>query len=310
MNQSSTKDPEDPKFFIRSMLLNETFEMPITEKEFKDFKQASQRLVAGFELEELYDLIINNYRELEKEAVSLAVDQMVLEKDQSEDLFEIRFAMNRRVVNILTASRMYLDQYISRLKKLNADAVSVKSACHDIYDRLFEYRFMEALRNHVQHGGTAVHRVEVNCPWHVQEGKKYKRSFSISLYSNKSELNENDSFRKSVLNECPEKVDVIPAVRVYISGISSLHECIRSLIEETLKESRALFDRSVDRYKRKSRRAGVALQAVCKKQGEVDDVINIVFDADNVRKLLLKRNKILNNLRNYYVTGEYVSHTR
>ena len=303
-NQYSNNSSESPKFFIRSILLSETLEIPITEKEFEDLKEAAQKLVAGFELEELYDLIINNYRELEKEVISLAVDDMVLAKDESDDLFEIRFALNRRVVNLLTTAKMYLDQYIQRLNKFDCDISTVKSVCSNIYDNFFEYRFMEALRNHAQHGGMTVHCVTLlHSPWDIQSGKKQKRAFSIAIYVRKLELEKNGHFKKRILSECPEKVNIISAARIYVSGIASLHKHVRELIERPLKDARSVFENAVARYEERRPGQRIGLQAACKKRGEIIDKVNIVFEADDTRKFLLKRNKTVENLSKYFVTS-------
>lgn len=303
MNLCSANSSEKAIFWIHSIVLSETLEIPITEKEFEDLKQAAQKLVAGFELEELYDLMINNYRELEKEVISLAVDSMVLAKDENDDLFEIRFALNRRMVNLLTTAKMYLDQYIQRLKKFNCDVSIVERVCSGIYDKFFEYRFMEALRNHAQHGGTAVHYVTLHSPWYMQGGKKQKRAFFIAIYAQKLELEENDRFKKEILSECPEEVDLILATRVYVGGIASLHEHVRGLIEQPLKDVRSVFEDAVARYEAIRPGRGIGLQAVCKKQDEIIDKVNIVFEADDTRKLLFKRNKTVENLSTYFVTS-------
>src|SRR5699024_3545976 len=100
-------------------------------------KQARVCLSAAFALEENYDLLLSNYRELELEAISAAVTDMTAKNHEYEDFFEVRTAINRRVINLLSATRMYLDQYPQSLKKIGASPESAKAACSKAYDDFF-----------------------------------------------------------------------------------------------------------------------------------------------------------------------------
>lgn len=115
-------------------------------------------------IEENYELLLSNYLDLEKECLNVAVDYMVRTSTDYTDLFNIRLAFNRRIVNLLTSTRLYKDQiqkYIGACTPNDKNILKrVKKLFSDEED-CFEYRFMEALRNHVQHSGLAVRSILV-----------------------------------------------------------------------------------------------------------------------------------------------------
>ena len=91
-------------------------DFPLTEGEFQSLKHAKNCLNAAMALEENFDLLINNYRDLELEAISASVNDMTTGMPDYDDFFEVRTRLNRRVINLLSATRMYMDQCPQLLK--------------------------------------------------------------------------------------------------------------------------------------------------------------------------------------------------
>lgn len=112
-------------------------------------------------IEEKYELIISNYLELEKDSLSISSSNMLRRSYNYSDFFDVRSTFNRRIVNLLTSTKLYLDQIYQHVKVCNLDLANIiKQKTNKEYDSVFEYRFMEALRNHVQHHGLAVHLIK------------------------------------------------------------------------------------------------------------------------------------------------------
>lgn len=293
----------EPKrtYSLHALVLDRNPELPLDEKEFNDLKQAKVCLNAALALEESYDLLLGNYRELELEAISAAVTDMT-SMIHEYDFFEIRTVINRRVVNLLSAARMYLDQYPQSLKKIGANREATKEACSKAYDNFFEYRFMEALRNHAQHEGLAVHGVTMGRRWLPPHEPK-QLQFSIVPYASKAAL-EGSNFNKKVLIECPDKVSLIPAARIHIGGISSVHKKARELIAPLVEEARCLFEGAITRHEIEARKKHLGLAAILKENDVVVEKIPILLDWDNVRQKLLKRNHPVENLAKRFVTSQ------
>lgn len=294
----------EPKraYSLHALVLDKNPELPLDEKEFNDLKQAKVCLNAALALEENYDLLLGNYRELELEVISAAVTDMTAMSHEYEDFFETRTAINRRVVNLLSATRMYLDQCPQSLKTIGANPEAAKAACSKVYDEFFEYRFMEALRNHTQHEGLAVHGVTMGGRWLPSRDPK-QLQFSIKPYASKSAL-EDSKFKKSVLSESPEKVDIILAARVHVGGISSVHKQVRELITPFVEGARRLFEGAVARHEAEAKKPYPGLAAIAKEEGAVLEKIPILLEWDDVRQKLLKRNHPVENLAKRFVTSQ------
>lgn len=289
-------------YSLHVLILDRNPELFISEEEFEKLKQAKTCLSSALALEENYDLLLNNYRELELEAISAAVTDMTAMCHEYEDFFEVRTAINRRVINLLSATRMYLDQYPQNLKKIGANPEAAKVACSEAYDDFFEYRFMEAMRNHTQHEGLAVHGVTMGGSWLPPRDPK-QLQFSIKPYASKAAL-EGSKFKKSVLSESPEKVPLIPAARVHVGGISSIHKKVRELIAPFVEEARRLFEDAVARHEAEAKKRYPGLAAIVKEEGTVVENIPILLDWDDVRRKLLARNHPVENLAKRFVTSQ------
>ena len=63
-------------YSLVALVLDSNPELPLTEEEFLRLKQSRSCLTAAFSLEEIYNLLLTNYRELEMEALGAAVEEM------------------------------------------------------------------------------------------------------------------------------------------------------------------------------------------------------------------------------------------
>lgn len=294
----------EPKrtYSLHALVLDGNPELPLDEKEFNDLKQAKVCLNAALALEENYDLLLGNYRELELEVISAAVTDMTAMSHEYKDFFEIRTAINRRVVNLLSATRMYLDQYPQSLKKIGASPEAAKAACSKAYDDFFEYRFMEALRNHAQHEGLAVHGVTMGGRWLPPDEPKHLQ-FSIVPYALKAALEDSD-FKKKVLAECPDKVPLIPAARIHVGGISSVHKKVRDLIAPFVSKARHLVEAAISRHETEAKKRYSGIAAIEKENGVVVEKVPLFVEWDDVRQKLLERNHSVENLAKRFVTSQ------
>lgn len=143
---------------LRKMILASNIEIEISESDFLQLKTSRDCLLGALAIEEKYELLVANFIDLEKECLNITCESMLRNNDEYSDFFDIRIRLNRRVVNLLTASRLYMDHLSQHVKTcLLNETANVKSLFSSEYDGCFEYRFMEALRNYVQHRGLAVH---------------------------------------------------------------------------------------------------------------------------------------------------------
>jgi hypothetical protein len=297
------------KYTLRKMVLSSNFDLDINESEYLQLKSSRNCLLGALALEEKYDLLISNFLELEKECLSITCEQMVRDSDDYSDLFDIKIRLNRRVVNLLTSCRLYVDHLSQHVKACipeNSNFETVKSLFSKEYDECFEYRFMEALRNHVQHRGLAVHSVTLDHAWTSTDKKTGELEHKTSFFALKNEVSSDKSFKRAIADEMPDKVNLLLASRKYISSISKSHGEIRNKIFSNVTSSREMISENIELFKEKSGGNSIALAASKiekKKDDEVIESVNLLLDWDDVRLRLIKKNKTLYSIGQSYVSN-------
>ena len=293
--------------YILSILASGKFpEVELGKNKYEAIKKASKMIFHGLAMEEKYQIFISNYLEFEKEILDYTVQRMIREPVPYDDYFHVKMGFNRRLINLLTAARLYVDQLHHHLRKCMPDNQNTKeevtSLFSEEYDNSLEYRFMEALRNYVQHRGLPVHWVQFK--GHANgSGKDRMLIFSFQLASQKESLKK-DIFKKKVLEEIPEKIDLKMATRVYVEGISRIHCAARRLVEQHLTEARSLFEDVIASYRQVFSEKFVGLFAICLKENKIIERVPLLLEWDDIRIKLSRRNQELINLRNSYVSGQ------
>ena len=61
-------------------------------------------------IEEKYEILLSNFIEFEQTALTQVLSNAVRDLDTYDKFFENRVALNARLVNFLSAARLYLDQ--------------------------------------------------------------------------------------------------------------------------------------------------------------------------------------------------------
>jgi hypothetical protein len=298
------------KYILRIHGAGSCPELALDINEFESLKRSREILATGLAMEEKYEILILNYVEFEKELLGFAALSMIRNPYayEYEDLFQVRTEFNRRMVNMLTAARMYVEQLYQPVKAALPERANVKQEIKSFfskeYDECFEYRFMEALRNYVQHRGTPVHGTEFNhSRKDSEEGARFMISMEISL--DKKTLQKDSVFKKKILDETPDKVDLKIATRKYVEGISRVHSRARKLVEHSLEQSRAVIENARAAYQKVYTEGLTGLSAICvDEDGMWDSTVPLLLDWDDVRVQLIRRNLELVNLSKRYVSSE------
>ena len=290
------------KFYLQPALLSPPPALELTETEYAQLAEARLILTSAFSLEENYDLLVGNYLELENSVLSLSATTMLRQQHEYHDMFELNAEMNRRAVNFLSSARLFVDQIRQRVSTCCGDADEIKLRLSAEYDRTFDYRFMEALRNHVQHSGSAIHGLSTGGSWWPRH-KKFKQIFAIEVFTQKRFLELDPKFKKATLRECPDKVDFMGAAREYLKSLSLVHDFARTNVKENVNNARTCFEMAINRYKTYSGSSAIGLNAVCKLEGGKTDRVSILLDWDDVRLRLQKRNRSLKNLNDSIIAN-------
>jgi len=295
------------KYILRKAILEKVPEVEISKSEYIELHKARNILSNALEIEEKYEIVISNYLDFEQEIMNATIKYMIREHLDYSDFFEVRLGLNIKLVNLLTAVRLYVDQLNQNVTECLDNNQNVKKDVKNLFSKEYDenkfYRFMEALRNYVQHRGIPVHWTQQNRRW-TSLGDDGLIEYSIELSSLRSYLEEDKKMKKSVLHEMDEKIDLKAATRSYIESISRIHDAARKMISASTERSRQLIEDAHRLYAKEYNDNLVGLSA-CKLDGNKQIAfIPLLLDWDDVRVNLQKRNRKLVNLSKRYATGQ------
>lgn len=294
------------KYILRLLVLGGVPEIEIDESEFCALLAAQSTLRAVLSVEELYEFVVANYLAVESQLINTSVTDTVRATLTYSEIFSVRSALNLSVVNLLTSTRMYLDQ----LPKNIADSLpSIPDAANLIrlkasneYDQYFEYRFMEAMRNHVQHCGTPIHHFTQGRGW-TSFDDNGELEFTIDILAQRSVLQGDEKFKKIILAEMPDSMSLKAAIRRYVESLSAIHEAGRNLTGEAATYARRKVEEARTRYSELHDGSLVGLAAMEIDGDRVLSKVPLLLEWDDVRVELQRRNKQLINLSRRFATG-------
>lgn len=294
------------KYILRKDVIHTVPIVEITPTEFEVLKRSSSTLHAAFEIEETYEIMITNYIDLERQALDTSVTYMVRIPQDYSDFFFERVALNTRYINLLTATKMYVDQ-IPRIARdciggTKTELAEFKKIFLAAKNEVKEFRFIEELRNHVQHYGLPVHSMMLDSSW-TSLGGNGLMEHSTRVFCLRKSFERDTRFDKSVLNECEEKIDLLYNIRRYIETLSEINCKIRERIETTVNDARRCIE---DKMKRYSKVYSDSLLGLCAKKFQDDaevEKVSLTLEWDNIRQKLQKRNLRIVNLRKRFVSS-------
>jgi hypothetical protein len=231
---------------------------------------------------------------------------MVQRRLDYSDLNDGRLALNVAFVNILTAARLYVDQIASKTQACDPSrpglAEYIKKLLGTEYDESKSYRFMEALRNHVQHAGLPVASVLYGSRRNKEDA--YERlEYHMEVMASKESLLENAGFKERALEGFPDKIDLIAATREYVEALSRVQASARSSTASSVSNARQEISATVEQYAAAYGKKPVGLAAIQEDNGSWIETVPLLLDWDDIRQNLEKRNEPLKNLAKRYVSS-------
>lgn len=296
--------------YILKRLVGKQIEVEINKEEFDKIKHARECLLNAFSIEEKYELLLSNYLDLEKECLNLNCEFMIKNLTGYPDYFDILLALNKRIVNLLTSARLYIDQVHSHAKAClpqeDENIQKIDLLFNVEYDKFFEYRFMEALRNFVQHHALAVHSAPLDSRWTSYSDTGEHIHFIKVLFL-KSKVISDKNFKTKIKVEMPDKVELIYTSRVYIESISDIHCNVRSILNDVIAESRNIIKQYINTYSLVNVQNTLGLSAICINDelpnNKIVDEVPLLLEWDDIRLNLVQKNQRLTNLKRSVVSS-------
>jgi hypothetical protein len=295
------------KHIVRSTLLVDACSVAISAHDFARVKQARLTLSSGFNAEEIFDLLLSNYLDVEAQCLSAATQRLARNLGTYAAFYDHRAPINRAIVNFLSTARLYVDQIGSKVSACLEGSVGstldVKQLLKREYDSAFDFRFVEALRNHVQHSGSAVHTLKTE--WNTSPPPtKFEVAVHVSPICERVSLAQDGKFKASVLSACPTTINLLDAIRVYTVSISRIHREVREGLESRLTEAHDTISSLRMRLAGKCEGDLDALVAVAlDTEGKDSEIVPLILEWERVRRILLVRNVGLPDKRRSFVSG-------
>lgn len=315
MATSSAPDDSDQSEFglVRLVLGSHAF-LPIAAERFQRISDARDGLFECLYIEENFDLVIQNYLEMERALLDSATHLMV-HGPPDQRWFQLQLALfNRRMANLLSAARQYVDHTTHHARALfgeDSDEVrEVIATFNGEYDSRLGYRVLEALRNYVQHRGFPIHRVTFPSEWVERPGGSVML-YGVSPYLRLEDLRGDHKFKRSVLEELDAsggEHDLKELVRDYLEGLWGVQKRIRELAQPIADEWRKCLCEAVAEFKHMFPDEDSYLVITA---GELDGGVAVrkiaLFDEITGHlDYLIRSNLSLTNLSRRYVTSEVI----
>jgi hypothetical protein len=239
------------RYVISSMLLDSEGEVEITESEFEEIVFAISALLNCIEVEEKFDAIIENYRELEGFMLDQSLQSMLSAGIDDISFQSPRSTTSRKLSNFLSSVRLYSDTVGRHAKAItNEDGTDkkIKITASQQYDGSLDYRILEALRNHSQHHALPVHSYSIHRWWDThREVNNHEFEPNICV----SELAQNPDFKKTTIIEMKNGPDILklkPLLRNYIEGLSTVHQTFRYTTQSAVTRQISVIQESRRRF--------------------------------------------------------------
>lgn len=236
--------------------------LDINRDEFKKLDIAITNLFECLFIEEKLDFVIENFFEYEVELLKIASRRMIFLDDDYFSMSHERNVVSRRIVNLLTSCKMYLDQSIKHITRIygkgSPESILVEHEFNLQYNQSFGYRVMEALRNYTQHYGFPIQNIIFSSEWLDFENKDRSRlQFIVVPLIEVSRLAEDGKFKRSVLDEMlsfdksNKGIDIRELIRDYIEGIGEIQEKIRNITRSDISDWECIIEDAIRDYKDK-----------------------------------------------------------
>lgn len=283
------------KYFLRRQLLNPGACIEIARQEYEALLLARKTLDDALAFEQKFELLLGNYKDFELAGARWSLSRTVESRFDYQSGADILMEANRLVVNFLATARLYADQVarvFSHLDLIEPFKTTVNERLNNAYDVSFEYRFMAALRNHVQHRTTPIHRLGGR---QVRREKTEEWADLYTAWVLKTSLQDEGGFKSAVLAEMPEEVDLRAAIRCYVTQVSEIHLGLRAYVHSKVKAARRLVGDAIQRYERETNLSASRLYACYGSESDQNDEYTgsvLLFLAwDNVREALVSKNQ-------------------
>jgi hypothetical protein len=238
--------------------------LELSRAEYEALLAARIRVLEHLAVEELFDLMMGNYEEFERELLAIALRWATFMGAREEwmDAVDTLHLVGRRFANLLTTTHAYCDQLPHVVSSLfgrdSPELQRVREQFRAEHAAQIGYRVCTELRKYMQHRGTAVHQLNRTTSWVTRSDDSRVRVYWVAPQVRVSRLREDRKFKSSVLAELEIQGsidptgdrlhDLRPFVREYVSALGRVHLEARTLLASSAASCEAVIVGAIDRF--------------------------------------------------------------
>lgn len=297
-------------YVLTRRVLQRSPEIAIDATRYAALSDAMRIQRAALEIEEKFDLVVANYEELEREILTLTLTHAVRSDFTWASMSSDRLLLGRRLVNLLTTCRLYVDQVthsVSRSRTPGCTREQAEKVFSDQYDGNLAYRIMDALRNHVQHRTLAIVGIAYGCRREREEAIQSLLEFTLSLPLDLEVLREDGRFKKRTLEELENlpknRQDVILFVRQYVESLGRAQERLRELLATAVERADADVDSALTEWTTVSDTSTGLVALKRHDRSSSDEYVGVTDNLRQRREELVASNRSLANLASSFVSS-------
>ncbi|MFW6030221.1 MAG: hypothetical protein ACOCRO_08205, partial [Halanaerobiales bacterium] len=148
------------EYIIKGMALGAQNKIEITQNEFEKIKKAKDNIDNFNKIVNNYCIVVEAYKNIELAKHEAEIDHILYSHHDYKNFVDARVVLSSPIISYLSSSRFFIDSSRKILKNILSDEKynSFGSYVNEIYDTSEEYRFIEAVRNYVQHNDLPIHQ--------------------------------------------------------------------------------------------------------------------------------------------------------
>jgi hypothetical protein len=256
---------------------------------------------AQIAFEELWDAVIQNFVDLERDMLIRGIEDMVFGDGGWNHYHDMRTLFGRRLANLLSSCRAYMRQIATTID-LPGQFSKLKSAAYDTH---FSYRLMEALRNYTQHYGSPITGTHMDMRRIEQpSGDQYRHVTAASM--NAATLRDDPKIKASIRAELAGmgKLEVSKFAREYLEQLAGVHLEVRGAMAGRVADDRARVAGAIERIRQVRGDSDFGEYLAVWADGKEQTRRALMIEPFERLQALRHRNRSLQNLSSRYVSGE------
>lgn len=286
--------------------------VPLERATYYQYTRASNVLLHCLFSEIKYDILTSNFLDLEHQILKETESILVRGYDRFPNARDLTISLNKRILNLLASARMYTDQIVGHVRMCLPENSSKRNVVKDSICRervnSWDFRFVEALRNHTQHSGLSVHWTGfgMNANQHSERWlTEYNLDFAVETIWFDQQTRQRictDGDGKPI--EAIDRIHLKLPIRRYVDSLRRIHFQVRDLIDEQVNESRALIKKTLHEYSLEWSCEVTCLEVrKINNSGSVTEKKQLLLNWDEERIKLQSKNTSSRILENDYVTN-------